>query len=153
MKDIKYAHTNILSKDWKKLAQFYIDVFGCKPIFPERDIKGQWIDKMTNIKDVHITGIHLQLPGYKDGPTLEIFSYNKPVERGVKMQINETGFTHIAFRVNNVQKYVDEVLKHGGRFYGEIIETEIKDVGKLNAVYMRDPEDNIIEIQSWKQVR
>jgi len=150
MTDIKYAHTNILSKDWKKLAQFYIDVFGCKPIFPERDLKGQWIDKMTNIRDVHITGIHLQLPGYNDGPTLEIFSYNKPVERSMKMQINETGFTHIAFRVNNVQKYVDDALKHGGRFYGEIIETEIKDVGLLNAVYMRDPENNIIEIQSWK---
>jgi predicted enzyme related to lactoylglutathione lyase len=150
MTDIKYAHTNILSKDWKKLAQFYINVFGCKPIFPQRDLKGQWIDKMTNIKDVHIIGMHLQLPGYKNGPTLEIFSYNKPAERGMKMQINEPGFTHIAFHVEDVQKYVDKVLEHGGSCYGEIAKTEIKNVGRLTAVYIRDPENNIIELQSWK---
>ena len=37
-----------------------------------------------------------------------------------------------------------------GKFYGELIETEIKDVGILRAVYMKDPEGNIVEIQSWK---
>ena len=150
MTAVKYVHTNILSKEWKNLAQFYIDVFGCKPIYPERDLKGEWIDKMTNIEHVHISGIHLQLPGYQDGPTLEIFSYNKPLERSANMQINEVGFTHIAFRVENVEKYVNKVLEYGGNFYGEITKTEIKNVGKLTAVYMRDPENNIVEIQSWK---
>ena len=24
---IKFAHTNIIARDWKRLAQFYIDVF------------------------------------------------------------------------------------------------------------------------------
>ena len=27
----RYAHTNIISKDWKKIAQFFIDVFECTP--------------------------------------------------------------------------------------------------------------------------
>lgn len=44
----------------------------------------------------------------------------------------------------------EKVLTHGGNFYGEIVEKEIKNVGILTAVYMRDPENNIIEIQSWK---
>jgi predicted enzyme related to lactoylglutathione lyase len=26
----KYVHTNLIAKDWKKLAKFYTDVFGCK---------------------------------------------------------------------------------------------------------------------------
>lgn len=46
---IKYVHTNILANDWKKLSQFYMDVFGCKPVYPERDLEGKWIDKMTDI--------------------------------------------------------------------------------------------------------
>lgn len=150
MADVTYAHTNIISKDWKKLAQFYIDVFDCKPIYPERDLRGDWIDKMTNIEGVLITGIHLQLPGFAKGPTLEIFSYNKPVKRSSTVQINEMGFGHIAFRVDMVKKYVDKALKHGGSFYGEIIKTEIRHVGQLTAVYIRDPENNIIEIQSWQ---
>lgn len=150
MDSIKFAHTNILAKDWKALAQFYIDVFNCTPLYPERDMKGEWIENMTNIQGVDIQGIHLALPGYEEGPTLEIFSYNHELEKNKPPQINEHGFTHIAFRVDDVKRYVDKVLEQGGSFYGEIIEKEIKQVGLLTAVYMRDPEGNIVEIQSWK---
>ena len=33
----KYVHTNLVAHDWKRLATFYIEVFGCKPKPPERD--------------------------------------------------------------------------------------------------------------------
>jgi len=144
-----YAHTNILAKDWKKLSQFYIDVFNCRPVAPDRDLKGDWIDNMTNILGVEIKGVHLALPGYSDKPTLEIFSYNYSLEKSTPVQINELGYTHIAFKVNNVKEYVEKVLAHGGSFYGKITETDIDKVGHLTAVYMRDPEGNILEIQSW----
>jgi len=70
----KYVHTNLIARDWKSLADFYIQVFGCTPVPPERDISGEWIDGMTGISDVRIRGAHLRLPGYEDGPTLEIFT-------------------------------------------------------------------------------
>ncbi len=147
---IKYTHTNILAKDWKKLSQFYIDVFDCEVVYPERDLHGRWIDKMTNISGVHIEGAHLKLPGYEDGPTLEIFEYNKIINKDKISQINEIGFTHIAFKVDDVHEYVEKVLSNGGSFYGEVVEKEIEDVGTLTAIYMRDPENNIVEIQNWK---
>lgn len=68
--NIIYTHTNVIAKDWRKLAQFYMDVFQCKPLYPERDLKGEWIDKITGIKDVHIRGIHLSLPGFEKGADL-----------------------------------------------------------------------------------
>ena len=147
---IKYVHTNILANDWKKLSQFYIDVFGCNPVYPERDLEGEWIDNMTNISGVHIEGIHLELPGYENGPTIEIFGYNKSVNKSNIPKINETGFTHIAFSVDDVKEMVEKVLSHGGSYYGEIVEKELKDVGVLTAVYMQDLEKNIVEIQNWK---
>jgi predicted enzyme related to lactoylglutathione lyase len=147
---IKYVHTNILAKNWRNLSQFYIDVFSYKPVYPERNLEGKWIDNMTNISEVHIEGIHLKLPGYEDGPTIEIFGYNKSVNKNIMPQINEIGFTHIAFRVDDVKEMAEKVLTHGGSFYGEIVEKEIKNVGILTAVYMRDPEGNIVEIQNWK---
>lgn len=61
---IKYAHTNIVAKDWRRLSDFYFKVFDCKPVFPERDLSGKWIEKVTNIDNVSIKGIHLTLPGY-----------------------------------------------------------------------------------------
>ena len=44
--EIKYVHTNLIAKDWKKLAQFYIDVFDCVSVYPEKNLSGDWIDKM-----------------------------------------------------------------------------------------------------------
>ncbi len=73
---IKYVHTNIVAKNWKKLADFYIKVFGCSIVPPIRNYKGKDLDSAVNIKDTALNGVHLRLPGYnKSGPTLEIFSY------------------------------------------------------------------------------
>ena len=31
---MRYIHTNIVAKDWRRLADFYIQVFGCTPVPP-----------------------------------------------------------------------------------------------------------------------
>lgn len=147
---VKFAHTNIIAKDWERLAQFYVQVFGCEAVYPERDLKGEWIDKVTNLKDVHIRGIHLRLPGCVDGLTLEIFQYNKQAESNELPAINRTGFSHIAFLVDDVQFFYNKLLENGGSRLGELVEKEIEGVGVLTVVYARDPEGNIIEIQNWR---
>ena len=40
----RYVHTNLIAEDWKKLAGFYEEVFGCKIVPPERDFKGKEIE-------------------------------------------------------------------------------------------------------------
>lgn len=147
---VKFVHTNIIATDWQKLAQFYVNVFGCEPVYPERDLRGEWIDQVTNLKDVHIRGMHLRLPGYVDGPTLEIFQYNKQIENNELPEINKPGFAHIAFLVEHVRFFYNKLLENGGSKLGELIEKNIEGIGVLTVVYTRDPEGNIIEIQSWK---
>ncbi|MBN2522795.1 MAG: VOC family protein [Bacteroidales bacterium] len=147
---IKYSHTNIIAKDWKKLAQFYIDVFECEPVYPERDLSGAWIDKLTKIPNVKIRGMHLKLPGYQDGPTLEIFEYNTLSKGENKPLIHHKGYGHIAFHVTNVDETLKKLLVKGGQKYGELIEKSIEDLGIIRVVYAKDPEGNIIEIQHWR---
>lgn len=148
---IKFAHTNIITDDWKKLASFYIDVFGCIPLYPERDLKGEWLDKATAISNAHLTGIHLVLPGYEQNlPTLEIFQYEINEEQ-TRAVANRKGFGHIAFKVDNVQEALDRLLQHGGTQVGETVETEIKNAGVIIFVYARDVDGNIIELQHWKK--
>lgn len=147
---IKFAHTNIITDDWKKLADFYIKVFGCKPLFPERDLSGDWLDKATGILNAHLTGIHLALPGYDDQlPTLEIFQYNTNLENNFQMT-NRKGFGHIAFKVDDVKEVLTLLLANGGTQLGGIVETEIANAGTITFVYARDIDGNIIEIQNWK---
>ncbi len=148
--EAKYVHTNICAKDWKKLAIFYKEIFGCIPVPPERDLSGEWIEKGTAVKNAHIVGVHLKLPGYtNDGPTLEIFQYNNKEEK-ITAEVNRPGFTHIAFSVNDVYAAVEVVLKAGGSKVGEIVSHNIPGAGTVIFAYLRDPEGNIIELQSWK---
>jgi predicted enzyme related to lactoylglutathione lyase len=149
---IKYVHTNLISMDWKKLAEFYIKVFGCIPQYPERNLSGDWIDHLTRIKGVEINGIHLQLPGYDGrGPTLEIFEYNKKEENPELKEINSNGFSHIAFHVDDVEEMCVKVIENGGKKYGELVKTEIGVLGTISVVYVQDPEGNIIELQNWRK--
>ncbi len=148
---IRFSHTNIIACDWKKLARFYIDVFGYEPVYPERDLSGDWIDRLTRINNVHIKGVHLRLPGHSDGPTLEIFSYSEPEPGPERPLINRVGFGHIAFHVDDVEEVFNKLLSHGGSAYGELVQTEMNNLGTLTVIYAIDLEGNIIEIQNWKK--
>jgi len=145
----RYVHTNLVAEDWKELAHFYEEIFGCKVIPPERDFRGKDIEAGTGIKNVHLQGVHLQLPGYKEnGPTLEIFSYSPQAEKQQK-EINKPGYGHIAFQVDNVDKARKIVLNKGGKKVGEIVTLQVSSKAKVTWCYVTDPEGNVIELQSW----
>ena len=145
----KYVHTNLIARDWKRLVQFYSDVFGCIPKGPERDMSGAWLDQVTSIPNAHLRGVHLRLPGYgHDGPTLEIFSYSELIEGNVSAA-NQCGFAHIAFAVDDVNQALQALIAGGGGAVGEIATTKVDGVGVLRVVYARDPEGNVVELQKW----
>ena len=150
---IKYVHTNIVARDWRKLAQFYINALECKPRYPERDLSGEWVDRVTGLKDVNIKGIHLKLPGYEKGPTLEIFEYNLKSHPTAKVRINGPGLAHIAFHVEDMESVLRKVKKHGGSQLGDLVEQEIEGVGTIKVVYTHDIEGNIVELQHWKLLK
>jgi predicted enzyme related to lactoylglutathione lyase len=147
----KYAHTNLIAKDWKRLAAFYQEVFGCLPVLPGRDMSGEWLDKATGISGAHLVGMHLRLPGYGEGgPTLELFSYGSmPEHPGVRP--NTPGFSHIAFAVDDVPALAQAVFAHGGTPMGALTVREVPGVGWLTFQYVADPEGNILEIQNWRK--
>jgi len=127
-----------------------MNVFDCKPLFPERNLKGKWLDKATNIENAHLTGIHLLLPGYENNlPTLEICQYDNNLDT-LETFSNRKGFGHFAFKVDNVQEILNRLIQNGGTQLGEVIETEIPSSGHITFVYAKDIDGNIIEIQNWK---
>ena len=146
---MKYVHTNIIANDFRKLAEFYKLVFNCQPIQPQRNLTGKWLEEGTGVSEVEIQGVHLKLPGYdENGPTLEIFQYNKAVKGGDK-RINRLGLAHLAFHVTNIHDVLKKVIVNGGAQVGKMTSREIEDVGTITFVYVSDPEGNIIELQNW----
>ncbi|HEY3312748.1 MAG TPA: VOC family protein [Anaerolineales bacterium] len=142
-------HTNLIAKEWRSLAGFYQQLFGCILVPPERDFRGENLEAGTGIRGAHLTGAHLLLPGYGDGgPTLEIFNYDLLEDR-VTTAVNRPGFGHIAFSVEDVSTAQKEVLQAGGRSIGEIVTLQVATGAKVTWCYVTDPEDNLIELQSW----
>jgi predicted enzyme related to lactoylglutathione lyase len=148
MSSISYVHTNIIARDWRKLARFYREVLACEPVPPERDIRGNWLSRGTGVPGAAIRGIHLRLPGHgENGPTLEIFSYDQMKEKP-PAAANRLGLTHLAFQVTDCRAVREQVLAAGGADLGELVTHAIPGVGRLTFIYMTDPEGNILEIQS-----
>lgn len=145
----RYVHTNIIANDAEKLIEFYKSVLHCTSINEKRDLRGEWLDRLTGLKEAHITGEHLLLPGYdKDHPTLEIFSYDE-VKETIIAEINRPGIAHIAFEVDDVKKTLEEVINAGGNMVGELVTAKYPNNTEATFVYARDPEGNILELQSF----
>lgn len=149
MSGIRYVHTNLVARNWKSLARFYDAVFGCKPKPPERNLQGEWLDRLTSLRSAHTRGVHLLLPGWgKDGPTLEIFQYSRQRPRRVR-GVDAPGYGHIAFSVSSPKRMLSKVERYGGSRVGELIHAGIPGMGPIEVVYARDPEGNVIELQKW----
>ena len=105
------------------------------------------------MSNAHLQGVHLRLPGWGDnGPTLEIYSYNKMDEK-LPTTPNRKGYGHLALEVENAADILQKLLQHGGSKQGEISGKRVAGVGYITYTYAKDPEGNIIQIQNWDRSR
>lgn len=145
----RFAHTNLVARDWRLLAQFYISLFGCEARGPERDLSGEWLESLTGVSGAQLKGVHLSLPGHgHSGPTLEIFTYD-PVVESLPSSPDRVGYGHVAFEVEDVPGALQAVLELGGQRLGGPVLTTVQGAGRLEVAYARDPEGNIVELQHW----
>jgi predicted enzyme related to lactoylglutathione lyase len=148
--NMRYVHTNLIAHAWRRLAEFYEEVFGCTRVPPERRQSGAWLERGTGVPGARLEGVHLRLPGYgEEGPTLEIYSYADFVDCPPPVA-NRLGFGHIAFEVEDVGATLDRVRGHGGSAVGEMVTADVAGRGRITFVYAADPEANLLELQRWE---
>ena len=124
----RYVHTNLIARDWRRLAAFYESVFGCVPV------------------------MHLRMPGgAAAAPTLEIFNYSQLAD-GPSPEVNRPGFSHIAFSVDSVDAARAEFLGAGGSPVGDVVTLRTATGALVTWCYVADPEGNIVELQRWEHV-
>jgi glyoxylase I family protein len=146
---VAFGHVNIVARNWRRLSRFYQSVFGCVPVPPRRDLSGPWLAAGTGVEGAALEGEHLRLPGHgPQGPTLEIYSYSSLLGRPAAAA-NRLGLGHLAFQVAEVGEALGRVVAEGGRGLGTVSSAEVPGKGWLTFVYACDPEENIIELQSW----
>ena len=144
---MRYLHTNLIARDWQRLAAFYERVFGCVRVLPERHLSGESMERGSGVAGARIDGVHLRLPGLgAEGPTLEVFQYSQNVDAPAAVA-NRVGFGHIAFEVDDVAAMRNAVVAAGGATVGTLESVMIDGAGRITWTYVRDPEGNIIELQ------
>jgi predicted enzyme related to lactoylglutathione lyase len=62
--------------------------------------------------------------------------------------VNRPGLAHIAFAVASVADARQQVLAAGGAALGDIVRMTISPEHTITWCYVRDPEGNIVELQS-----
>jgi predicted enzyme related to lactoylglutathione lyase len=149
----RFGHVNVIARDWRSLAAFYTEVFGCTFAPRARDYAGDDLARGTGVPGASLRGAHLRLPGLgPDGPTIEIYQYGAMPE-AVPPAVNRPGFQHIAFAVPSVAAARETVLGSGGGAVGEVVTLETAAGRFVTWAYVTDPEGNILELQSWSDVR
>ena len=145
----RFGHVNIVARDWRRLADFYVSLFGCELVPPERDYAGADLERGTGVPGAALRGAHLRLPGHgANGPTLEIYQY-AAAEARVPAAANRPGFAHIAFAVDEVAAARDAVLAAGGGPVGEVVTLTTASGARVTWCYVTDLEGNIVELQAW----
>ena len=141
---MKFSHVNMIARDTDKLADFYKMVFDCDDLYPRKDLSGEHMSKCNGVPNAEIYAAWLSLPGV-DGTFLEIFQYKNIHDRPTPL-VNQPGYGHISFEVEDIHATYDSVIKAGGASLGEV-----RNFGTTEApsfyVYARDPEGNVVELE------
>jgi catechol 2,3-dioxygenase-like lactoylglutathione lyase family enzyme len=146
---VTFGHVSIVARDWRRLSRFYQSIFGCVPVPPRRKLSGAWLEAGTAVEGAELEGEHLRLPGHgPEGPTLEIYSYRCSLDKP-GTAANRLGYGHLAFGVAGVEEALRRVVAEGGRALGQVSSASVAGRGRLTFVYACDPEDNILELQTW----
>jgi catechol 2,3-dioxygenase-like lactoylglutathione lyase family enzyme len=147
--EARFGHVNLVARDWHRLRDFYVRVFGCQFVPPERNYSGPDLEAGTGVPGAALQGAHFRLPGHgAEGPTLEIYEYTDELA-GAAPAANRPGFGHLAFVVPDVGAARDAVLEEGGAAVGTVVTLTTSDGRRVTWAYVTDPEGNILELQSW----
>jgi catechol 2,3-dioxygenase-like lactoylglutathione lyase family enzyme len=141
---MKFTHVSMVARNTDKLADFYKAVFGCEDTADRMNMSGKLLSQGNGVPNAEIYAAWLSLPGV-DGPFLEIFEYKQFHDRDTP-PVNQPGYGHISFEVDDIQSTHDSVLAAGGSALSEITDFGTPESPFLY-VYVRDPEGNVIELE------
>lgn len=141
---MRLAHLSIVARDADRLAEFYRKVFKCRDRRASQILSGEKVSRGNGLPNTEIYSIWLTLPGIEE-MFLEIHQYRQMADRPLP-RVNEPGYAHLSFEVEDIGATRDDIVRAGGRDQREI--TNLGTVeARFLAVYMRDPEGNLIELE------
>lgn len=137
-------HINIVVKDIENAKKFFVELGFTVNI--ETTLEGEWIDKLTGLKNAKASYIGLSLSACETN--LELLEFHQPESLTTwdNEVLNKTGFRHIAFEVQDIEKIVAKLKARNVHFLSEIQEYKPT---KKKICYFYGPENIVLELAEY----
>ena len=137
-----FFHTGFVVEDLEKSVDFYANVLGMR-VASRMERQGEFINQVLAFPDAHIKGAFVDKG---EGHQLELIQYINPPSGPGGVARNDLGATHLAFFVEDIDKFYDETKDRGLRFNNPPAALA-DDHGNLQrkALYAQDPDGNWLE--------
>jgi glyoxylase I family protein len=138
-------HVAISTPDLDRLAAFYVDVIGFSPVMSTSWSNRPLVDRMIGLDGSAARQVMLQA----GNAYLELFQYESPPGRlaDPTRPPSDHGYTHFCLDVTDIDAEYERLSTAGMTFHSSPPTSEEMGSGRLRAIYGRDPDGNIVELQ------
>ena len=137
-----FYHTGFIVKDLETSVDFYTNVLGMT-VARRLERQGGVINQVLGFPDVHIKGAFVNKG---EGHQLELIQYINPPSGPGGIGRNDLGATHLAFFVEDFDRFYADTSQRGLRFLSPPVEMRAEH-GALErkVAYSQDPDGNWLE--------
>ena len=137
---MQLRHSAIVVEDLVRSLEFY-QALGLTLDSRQME-EGDFIDSLVDLTDTRVETAKLTFP---NGGKLELLQYHshKDLKLANHLNVNKIGHSHIALTVTDVPRTAHNIVCSGGTMLNS---PRVSPDGRVQAVYCRDPEGNILEL-------
>jgi catechol 2,3-dioxygenase-like lactoylglutathione lyase family enzyme len=139
---VGFNHTSFTVANLNRAVQFWTEGLGFRATsVSERT--GAWQGQVTGIPGAKLKIAHLV--GY--GHHMEFIEYLEASDNSVTLQPNSAGVAHVGLEVEDIEDTINTLATMGATPQGKLIEVDSGPFTGCRAIYMRDPNGVIIELE------
>jgi glyoxylase I family protein len=134
-------HTSFTVADLEATVAFFVEALGLSVRWPPQP-SSDFMAQVTGIDEAVVRVAVVSCPGH----AIELFQYVAPPGRSaVRLRPSDVGFSHLAFRVGDLDEALRRAAAHGFRLERGIGEYRAGE-NSLRAAYLRGPDGLAIEL-------
>ena len=137
---IRVRHIGITVNDLDKMLNFYGKFLG----FSQQKValeQGEYIDNFSSLENVRVTTA--KLSNTRDEVMIELLKYHSHEGRSERSELINTGITHFALTVPDLNSLYEDLLNEGIEFNAP---PQKSPDGNALVTFCRDPEGNLLEV-------
>jgi len=132
-------HVAIHTRNMQRMLDFYTKALGFRPVAEFQWDDDAQIDEIIDLDRSAARAVMLNAGNVH----VELFEYTRPAAREAEpLRPSDHGYTHFCLEVTDIEAEWERLSKSGMTFRRRPI-----DMGDVKAIYGKDPDGNIIELQ------